>query len=61
MHRLDWRWNVFPALDKFKAKNILPTCGISLRYEFKHNVNIRIDYGFGHQTGGFVFNIGEAF
>ncbi|MDR1339083.1 MAG: outer membrane protein assembly factor [Prevotellaceae bacterium] len=52
---------VFPALDKFKAKNILPTCGIGLRYEFKHNVNIRIDYGFGHQTGGFVFNIGEAF
>ncbi|MDR0733882.1 MAG: hypothetical protein LBF08_07485 [Dysgonamonadaceae bacterium] len=42
-------------------KNMLVTYGIGLRWEFKHNVNLRIDYGFGKQTGGFVFNIGEAF
>ena len=52
---------VFPAIDKFTAKNILPSYGIGLRFEVKHNVNARIDYGFGKQTGGFVFNIGEAF
>jgi outer membrane protein assembly factor BamA len=52
---------VFPAFDKFEAKNILPNWGVGLRWEFKHNVNVRIDYGFGRQTGGFVFNIGEAF
>jgi hypothetical protein len=52
---------VFPAFDKFEAKNILLNWGVGLRWEFKHNVNVRIDYGFGRQTGGFVFNIGEAF
>ena len=52
---------VFPSFNKFKMRNLLPTYGIGLRWEFKHNVNARIDYGFGKQTGGFVFNIGEAF
>ena len=52
---------VFPSFDKFKVQHFLPTYGIGLRWEFKHNVNARIDYGFGKQTGGFVFNIGEAF
>lgn len=52
---------VFPSLDKFSASNLLPNYGLGLRFEFKHNVNLRIDYGFGKQTGGFVFNISEAF
>lgn len=52
---------VFPTLEEFRVKNILPNYGIGLRWEFKHNVNARIDYGFGKQTGGFVFNIAEAF
>jgi len=52
---------VFPSFDKFKVQHLLPTYGIGLRWEFKHNVNARIDYGLGKQTGGFVFNIGEAF
>ncbi|MDR2385726.1 MAG: outer membrane protein assembly factor [Tannerella sp.] len=52
---------VFPAFDRFRAKNMLITYGIGWRWEFKHNVNFRIDYGFGKQTGGFVCNIGEAF
>ena len=34
---------------------------IKLRIEFKHNVNTRVDYGFGKDTGGFVFNFAEAF
>jgi len=53
--------SVFPKLSKFEMKNILPNYGIGLRWEFKHNVNARIDYGFGKQTSGFVFNIAEAF
>ncbi len=52
---------VFPDYGKLRWKNILPTYGIGLRIELKHNVNGRIDYGFGKGTGGFVFSIGEAF
>lgn len=52
---------VFPTLNKFEMKHILPTYGIGFRWEFKHNLNARIDYGFGKQTAGFVFNIAEAF
>ena len=53
--------SVFPELKKFNCKNILPNYGLGLRIEFKHNVNARIDYGFGKDTGGFVFNSAEAF
>ena len=42
-------------------KDVLPNYGLGLRVEFKHNVNIRIDYGFGKDTGGFVFQFAEAF
>lgn len=52
---------VFPSINKFSIKNILPNYGLGLRFEIKRNVNARIDYGFGKQTGGFVFNIAEAF
>jgi hypothetical protein len=37
------------------------TAQLELRIEFKHNVNARIDYGFGKNTEGFVFNFAEAF
>ena len=53
--------SVFPKLSKFEMKNILPNYGLGLRWEFKHNMNARIDYGFGKKTSGFVFNIAEAF
>lgn len=46
---------------QFDIKDVLPNYGIGLRIELKHNVNGRIDYGFGKGTGGFVFSIGEAF
>ena len=52
---------VFPSFDQLRWKDILPNYGIGLRVEFKHNVNIRIDYGFGKDTGGFVFQFAEAF
>lgn len=53
--------NMFPSFDKLKLKNTLPNYGLGLRIEFKHNVNVRIDYGFGKDTAGFVFQFAEAF
>jgi hypothetical protein len=53
--------SVFPTFSSFDIKDVLPNYGIGLRIELKHNVNGRIDYGFGKGTGGFVFSIGEAF
>lgn len=53
--------SVFPEIKKFDWSGILPNYGLGLRIEFKHNVNARIDYGFGKNTGGFVFNFAEAF
>lgn len=55
----------FPAFSRFDVRNILPNYGVGLRFEFKHNVNIRVDYGFGKgpgkRTGGFYFGINESF
>ncbi len=52
---------VFPSMKEFDIKKLLPNYGLGLRFEIKHNVNGRIDFGFGKQTGGFVFGISEAF
>lgn len=56
---------LFSSLKDFRNKEIKPewvyNWGIGLRFEFKHNVNARIDYGFGKNTAGLVFAIGEAF
>lgn len=52
---------VFPSFKHWAFKQVLPNYGLGLRIEFKHNTNIRIDYGFGKDTGGFVFQFAEAF
>ena len=52
---------VFPSLKGFSWKNILPNYGIGLRVEFKHNMNLRVDFGFGKETAGLCFGFGEAF
>ena len=52
---------VFPRFKEFEWKNMLPSYGLGLRWEFKHRVNIRVDYGFGKHTSGFIFNFNEAF
>lgn len=52
---------VFPSLREFNLKNLLPSYGIGLRVEFKHNVNFRIDFGIGKETAGFSFGLNEAF
>ena len=53
--------NVFHCFNDFRWDQTLPNYGIGLRWEFKRRVNIRIDYGFGRHTSGFLFNINEAF
>ena len=41
---------------------LLPNAGIGYRWEFKKDVNVRLDYGFGKGgQSGFIFNINEAF
>ena len=34
--------------------------GLGLRFEFKHRMNIRIDYGFGKGTSGLVVQFAEG-
>lgn len=53
--------NVFRSLDKFDIKHTLPNYGLGLRFEFKHNANVRFDYGFGKHSAGFVCQFAEAF
>lgn len=52
---------VFPSMQEFQWNNILPNYGIGLRVEFKHNMNLRLDFGFGKDTAGLCFGFGEAF
>lgn len=53
---------VFPEFSELRLRKVLPNYGVGYRWEFKKNVNIRIDYGFGKSgQSGFIFNIEEAF
>lgn len=53
---------IFPEFSALRSKQILPNAGVGYRWEFKKNVNVRLDYGFGKSgQSGFLFNINEAF
>ena len=53
---------IFPKFSALRSKQILPNAGVGYRWEFKKNVNVRRDYGFGKSgQSGFLFNINEAF
>ena len=53
---------VFNKFSEFKMSHVLPNFGVGYRWEFKKNVNVRLDYGFGKNgQSGFIFNINEAF
>ena len=53
---------VFPKVSALRSRQILPNAGVGYRWEFKKNVNVRLDYGFGKSgQSGFLFNINEAF
>lgn len=53
--------NVFGDLDRFDWSQTLPNYGVGLRWELKQRVNVRLDYGFGKKTSGFLLSINEAF
>ena len=53
--------SIFPRLSDMTLRHLLPNYGIGFRWEFKKNVNVRFDVGFGKGERGFVFNINEAF
>ncbi len=53
--------NVFRDLQSFDWSHTLPNYGIGLRWELKKRVNVRIDYGFGKSTSGFMLALNEAF
>ena len=52
---------VFPYFKSFRTKWILPSWGLGYRWEFKKNINIRLDLGFGRDSSNFIFSINEAF
>lgn len=53
---------IFSKFSALRSKQILPNAGVGYRWEFKKNVNVRLDYGFGKSgQSGFLFNINEAF
>lgn len=53
--------SVFPRLEAFTVRHLLPEAGIGYRWEFKQYCNVRLDYGIGRGSSGFVFSINEAF
>lgn len=53
---------VFSRFSDICLNRTLPNCGLGYRWEFKKNVNVRLDYGIGVRgQNGFLFNINEAF
>lgn len=52
---------VFPRFEELRWKRILPEAGIGYRWEFKDRVNVRLDFGIGRNSTGFLFGINEAF
>lgn len=52
---------IYPEFKDMRWNKILPNAGIGYRWEFKKRVNVRLDYGFTRNGGGFLFNINEAF
>ena len=53
--------SLFPSFMEFSWKNILPNYGLGLRFEYKNNINLRADIGFGRNAWGFSFGFSEAF
>ena len=52
---------LFPSFRDFSWQNILPNYGLGLRFEYKKDINLRADLGFGRNAWGFTFGFSEAF
>lgn len=44
-----------------RLSELLPCIGVGYRWEFKKHSNVRVDFGVGRGSHGFVFSINEAF
>lgn len=55
--------DVAPTLDQLTSSAHFYTLGFGFRYliDPEQQVKVRIDYGFGHDSTGFYFGLGEAF
>lgn len=53
--------DVFAKPHQMFNAHALWNAGIGVRWEFKHRVNVRVDYGFGQHENGLIFSINEAF
>lgn len=52
---------LFPSLKDFSWSDVLPAYGFGLRFEYKKDMNLRADLGFGRNAWGFSFGFSEAF
>lgn len=54
---------IAPTLSDFASATVLPNYGAGVRFKIipSENINLRIDYGRGRDTGNFYFGISEAF
>lgn len=55
--------SISPTWSGFSQALVLPSYGVGLRFKVipSENINLRIDYGRGRDTGNFYFGISEAF
>lgn len=52
---------VFDRFSEINIHRLLPSVGVGYRWEFKKNVNVRVDIGFGKHSHDFNIGINEAF
>ncbi len=52
---------VFPEASALRWSRFLPNYGLGYRWAFRQGVNVRLDYGFSRNGGGFLFSVNEAF
>lgn len=52
---------VFPSLEALDCRHLFINYGFGARFEIKHNLNLRVDVGFGKDAFAVIFNVGEAF
>jgi hypothetical protein len=54
---------VAPEIGALSLRDLLPTYGFGLRYQFdtREKIDLRVDVGFGKNTTGVYFNVQQAF
>lgn len=53
--------NVFHDIHEMYWSRTLPNYGVGIRWEFKHRINMRLDFGLTKNKPGFEFKLNEAF